>query len=123
MERSKKRGKSKCFILRWKFSVVRFQLSEVSLTQRRRGLAEEFLVFRCQFSVDSHMRRAGFCWFLLVWGLISLTRRRRGIFSFSFQLSATRGTLVFGWFLLVWGLISLMRRRRGLAEEYWNLGV
>ncbi len=60
MERSKKRGKSKCFILRWKFSVVRFQLSEVSLTQRRRGLAEGFLVFSCQFSVVSHTRHAGF---------------------------------------------------------------
>ena len=79
MERSKRRGKSKCFILGWKFSVVGFQLSDVSLTRRRKGLAEGFLVFSCQFSVVSHTRRAGICWFLLIWGLISLTRRRGGL--------------------------------------------
>ena len=35
-------------------------LSDMGLTQRRRGLAEGFLVFSCQFSVVSHTRHAGF---------------------------------------------------------------
>ena len=52
--RSKKRGKSKCFILGFPLSVVRYG-PHAEARRARRGILGQFIT------------KTGFCWILLVW--------------------------------------------------------
>ncbi len=69
--------------------VFSFPLSDMGLTRRRSRRDFQFSVVRYKPHAEGQRARrgilgqfitkTGFCWFLLIWGLISLTRRRRGL--------------------------------------------